>query len=81
MDRLADDDDSLDPLLSGGLWERQRGHLTVGELQLALSALSSDLPVELEHYDGSGELIKLDPMHVDLRGIDGVAQAVVIVGH
>jgi hypothetical protein len=79
--RLDDDDDSLDPNFTGGLWEYQLTPLTVRELRRALDEAAEDLPVEVEHYDGTGDLQKLRPMHIDLRGFEGHAEAVVIVVH
>ena len=55
--------------------------LTVGWLKMAIAGLADDLPVELEHYDGTGGVVKLRPMHIDLRGHRREAEAVVIVGH
>jgi hypothetical protein len=79
VDRHDDDDDSLDPNYTGGLWEHQTGPLTVGDLRAALSELPADLPVEVEHYDGLGGVTKLAAVHIDLRGFNHVADAVVIL--
>ena len=74
-----DDDGSLDPYESGGLWEGQGMPLTVKDLRRALAELADDLPVEIERYDGMGGLDALKPMHLDLRGHDRRAEAIVIV--
>jgi hypothetical protein len=79
VDRLEDDDDSLDPNETGGLWEHQTGPLTVGELRSALADLPANLVVEEEQYNGEGGLTKLAPMHIDLRGFNRVPEAVVIL--
>ena len=81
MGRYEDDDDSLDPNETGGLWEYQLHPLTAARLRQALAGLDDDLLVEVEHYDGTAALQKLRPMHIDLRGFKGEAQAVVIVVH
>jgi hypothetical protein len=81
VDRSDDDDDSLDPNDTGELWEYQLHGLTVRWLKAAIADLPDDLAVEREHYDGTGGVLKLRPMHIDLRGHEGAAEAVVIVGH
>ena len=81
MSTFDDDDGYLDPNESGGLWEYQLHPLNVAWLCQALAGLEDDLAVEVELYDGSGALRELRPMHIDLRGFDRRAEAVVIVVH
>jgi hypothetical protein len=64
-----------------GLWEYQLRPLNVRELLLALSQVDPELLVEVEHYDGSGEVVGLRPMHLDLRNRDGKPSAVVVTVH
>jgi hypothetical protein len=81
VERSEDDDDSLDPNATGGLWEYQLHPLTVGDVRRAFESLADDMPVEVEHYAGTGGITKVRPMHIDLRGLQGDAEAVVIVVH
>jgi hypothetical protein len=78
-DRLADDDDSLDPNVQGGLWEHQGHPLTLRDLQLALRDLPDDLAIEVERLDGLGGRDRYIASSLDLRGHDRVAEALVFV--
>lgn len=51
--------------------------MTVGGLELALTSLDDDLPVESEFYDGS-EVRSLRPMHIDLKGTTGTPSTIFI---
>jgi hypothetical protein len=71
------DDDWLEPDDQMGLWEYQLHPLTVRWLRQSLNDLPDGLQVQVEFYDGA-EVRPLRPMHIDLRGKDGVPNAIVI---
>ena len=76
----SDDDEWLEPLDQGGLWEYQIDPLTVASLRRALDGLPDEARVEVDFYDGSDGR-PLRPMHIDVRGKAGVTKAVVITVH
>jgi hypothetical protein len=73
----GDDDQWLDQGDEGGLWEYQLRPLSVRSLAAALVSLDGELPIEIESYDGE-RIRLLRVMHIDLRGEDGHAVAVVM---
>ena len=74
----SETDQWLDDWDTMGLWEYQLQPLTVGELRAALESFADDLAVRVEHYDGSGHVADLRPMHIDATGSEGRATSVVI---
>lgn len=75
---MADhEDDWLEPEDDMGLWEYQLHPLTIEWLRTALAGQSGDLPVEVAFYDGT-DIRPLVPVHIDVKGTDSRATAVVI---
>ena len=60
-----------------GVWEHQGRPLAVAALASALSDLESELPIEIEYFDGSATRA-LQAVHIDLRGSNGRVTSVVI---
>lgn len=77
---VSDDEEWLEPLDQGGLWEYQIHPLTVASLRRALDGLPDDTVVEVDLYDGSDSRL-LRPMHIDVKGRAGVVKTVVITVH
>jgi hypothetical protein len=78
---VEDEVEWAEPFDVMGLWERQTGPLTIGWLIEVLSTLDDrELPLEVARYDGSA-VVKLMPMHLDVRANEGRASAVVLTVH
>lgn len=76
----SDEDEWLEELDQGGVWEYQLDPLTVAALRRALAGLPDDALVEVDFFDGSDSR-KLRPMHIDLKGRAGVTKVVVLTVH